>query len=326
MKNKSSVLTLSGQGRRSAPAAKEKLLGKAVLRRLSRVEPYLYLLPAVLAVAFWIYRPLLQTLKLSFYQWNLLPASPKTFVGMQNYERILTLPDMKIAIVNSLIYMVGILPFSLVLPLVIAISTDRIAKQARNLYRMLVFLPMIMAPVVVSVIWNWILHPTNGIVNHKLQAWFGIVEPVRFFTDSRLAIWSILFITGWKMIGFSTLIFSSALTGINREYYEAAAVDRASLWQIVRHITLPLLSPYIIFILMLSILFSSEWSFAYINVLTQGGPANSTMNIYYLLWNYGFKTFAIGWSSAAAVLFFIVFGLIAWMMTKLSRRYSFYDH
>jgi multiple sugar transport system permease protein len=128
------------------------------------------------------------------------------------------------------------------------------------------------------------------------------------------------------MIGFSTLIFSSALTGINRDYYEAAAVDRASRWQTVRHITLPLLSPYIIFILMLSILFSSEWSFAYINVLTHGGPSNSTMNIYYLLWNYGFKTFAIGWSSAAAVLFFIVFGLIAWGMTKLSSRFSFYDH
>lgn len=260
-----------GSGRPSA-ATRGPWAGAAVLlRRLARIQPYLYLLPAILSVGFWIYRPLVQTLQLSFYQWNLLPTTPKTFVGLQNYERILTLPEMKMAIVNSLIYMIGILPFSLILPLLIAIGTERIGKQARGIYRMLVFLPMIMAPVVVSVIWNWILHPTNGIVNHKLQQWFHLAEPLRFFTDGKLAIWTILFITGWKMLGFSTLIFSSALTGINKDYIEAATMDRASRWQIVRYITLPLLSPYLIFVLMLSILFSSEWSFAYINVLTQGG-------------------------------------------------------
>jgi multiple sugar transport system permease protein len=322
-------LTVARNGARKLAMDRARPSGKAASGLFSRIirvlQPYLYIFPAVLCVGFWLYRPLLQTFQLSFYEWNLLPTTPKKFVGMLNYERILNLPDMHTAISNSLIYMIGILPFSLIIPLLIAIGTERFNGRAKNVYRMLVFIPMIMAPVVASVIWNWMLHPLNGIVNQALKNGFHLSAPIRFLSDERFAIWTILIITGWKMIGFSTLIFSSALTGISKDYYEAAMIDRATRWQTIRYITLPLLSPFLIFILMLSILFSSEWSFAYINVLTQGGPSNSTINIYYLLWNYGFKSFSIGWGSASAVLFFLVFGLIAWLLTKLSNRYSFYD-
>jgi multiple sugar transport system permease protein len=329
MNKQTSVTVRPSKGSREKVTFRSKPTGKATSVLVSRIlrllQPYLYVLPAMLCVGFWLYRPLLQTVQLSFYEWNLLPTTPKKFVGMLNYERIVNLPDMHTAISNSLIYMIGILPFSLVIPLVIAIGTERFNGRAKNVYRMLVFFPMIMAPVVASIIWNWMLHPLNGIVNQALKSGFHLSDPIRFLSDERFAIWTILLITGWKMIGFSTLIFSAALTGISKDYYEAAMIDRASRWQIVRYITLPLLSPFLIFILMLSILFSSEWSFAYINVLTQGGPSNSTINIYYLLWNYGFKSFSIGWGSASAVLFFVVFGFIAWLLTKLSNRYSFYD-
>jgi multiple sugar transport system permease protein len=326
MKSSSSIL----QRNQRKPAEEyTHSIGGAAVRLLSRwlrsLEPYMYVLPAILCVGFWLYRPLIETLLLSFYEWNMLPNTPKNFVGLLNYERILSLPDMKTAVSNSLIYMLGILPFSLLIPLLIAIGSERMNSKAKNVYRMLVFVPMIMSPVVTSVIWNWMLHPMNGIVNHKLQQVFGLSEPIRFLSDGRFAIWTILIITGWKIIGFSTLVFSSALTGISKDYYEAASIDGARRFQTIRYITLPLLSPFIILIVMLSILFSSEWSFAYINVLTQGGPANATLNIYYILWVYGFKSFAVGWGSAAAILIFVIFGLLAWMMTKLSNRYSFYD-
>ncbi|MGE7225594.1 carbohydrate ABC transporter permease [Paenibacillus sp. PDC88] len=297
---------------------------KALSVRVRGFKPYLYLLPVVLSLGFWVYRPLIQTFQLSFYQWNLLPTSPKTYVGWQNFKNLLTLPEMGKALTNTLIYTIGVIPFSLILPLIIAIFTDSIGGRARNVYRALIFVPMIMAPVAVSSVWRWIMHPTNGILNQALL-WLGLDEPIPFFTDERLAIYSITFITGWKLIGFSTLIFSAALTGVNKEYYEAAKIDRANRWQILRHITLPLLSPSILFMAMLSILFASEWSFSYVNVLTQGGPLGSTTNIYYLLWQYGFQTFAVGWSSAAAVVLFIGFGLIALGFMKLSKRLSFFD-
>ncbi len=296
------------------------------LPRFQRIEPYLYLIPAVVTILIWVYRPLVQTLELSFYQWNLIPTSPRTYVGLENYLRVFTLPEMQRALLNTLIYMIGILPLSVILPMVIAILTDGIRGRLRNLYRALIFTPMIMAPVVIAVIWRWILHPTNGVVNNTLDAVFNLEERIRFFTDGNLAIGTIIFITGWQLIGFSTLIFSAALANINKEYLEAAAIDGADRWQMTRYILIPLLSPTILFMTTLTILLASQWTFAHINVLTQGGPLSATTNIYYLLWNYGFQSFAVGWSSAAAMVFFVGFGLIALLTLRLSNRLAFYDN
>lgn len=230
------------------------------------------------------------------------------------------------ALSNTVVYTLGVLPFSLLLPLLIAIGTDNISRRWGNVYRALIFVPMIMAPVAVSSVWRWIMHPVNGVANRELQPLFGLEEPIRFFTDERWAIWTITFITGWKLIGFSTLIISAALAGINKEYIEAAQIDRANRLQIIVHVLLPLLSPTLLFLSMMSLLFASEWSFAYINVLTQGGPFNSTTNVYYLLWQNGFETFNIGASSAAAVVFFLGFGVLAAAFMRLSRKLSFYDN
>lgn len=290
------------------------------------IMPWLYLLPTLLSIGFWIYRPLLQTVRLSFYEWNMLPTSPQIWMGLKNYKLLFQLPDMSQALINTLIYTVGVIPFSLIIPLTIAIATENIGKKSRTLYRALVFVPMIMAPVAVSAIWSWLMNPMGGLINKTLMALYLVQDPIRFFSDSHWAIWSVTFITGWKLIGFSTLIFSAALSGLNKEYIEAARMDRAGRWQIIWHVLLPLLSPTIMFMAMLSTLFAAEWSFSYINVLTQGGPMNSTTNIYYLLWTYGFKTFSVGSSSAAAVVVVLGSSLIALGFMKLSNKLSFYDN
>jgi multiple sugar transport system permease protein len=319
---RSDIATTPLQQVQPAPETQER---KSFFFRIGGIKPYLYLLPALLSIGFWIYRPLVQTFQLSFYQWNLLPTSPKVYVGLQNFQKLVSLPEMGKALWNTLIYTIGVIPFSLIIPLIIAIATENIGKRSRNLYRALIFFPMIMAPVAVASVWRWIMHPTNGILNKTLDSIFHLQEPLRYFTDERWAIWAITFITGWKLIGFSTLIFSAALTGINKEYIEAAKIDRANRLQIIWHILLPLLSPTLLFMAMLNMLFASEWSFTYINVLTQGGPLNSTTNIYYLLWKYGFQNFSVGWSSSAAVVIFIGFGLIVWGFMKLTKKLSFFD-
>jgi multiple sugar transport system permease protein len=121
------------------------------------------------------------------------------------------------------------------------------------------------------------------------------------------------------------LIFSAGLTNINREYVEAAQLDGATGWQIARYITLPLLSPTVLFMLLLTVIHSAQWTFPLINVLTGGGPVNATTNVYFLLWEFGFHNFNVGFTSAAAVLFFAAFGVVAWTFTWLADRYSFYD-
>lgn len=286
-------------------------------------RPYLYLLPAVLTVGVWVYWPLLGTLRLSLYEWNLLPTTPPVYVGAENYRQLLGLPEFGRALWNTLLYTLGVLPLAVLLPLAVALATQGLAGRARDVYRALVFVPMVMAPVVVAVVWRWLLHPTHGLVNHALAA-LG-TEPLNFLRDERLALWTIVFITGWKLLGFSTLLFAAAITNVDRSLVEAARLDGATEAQVARRVVLPLISPTVLFVTLLTVLLSAQWTFASINVLTQGGPLHATTNIYHLLWEYGFSNFSVGWSAAAAALLLVGYGLIAALGLRLTRRYAVYD-
>lgn len=304
--------------------ARQKARRAKIRLPLDGVQPYLYLLPALLLIGVWVYRPLVEIIGLSFHQWNLLPTSPKIPVGLANYQQVLALPEIQRALGNTLIYTFGLLPFSLFIPVVIAIFTYTIRGRVSGLYRAIIFTPVIIAPVVVTVLWRWILHPYSGVLNIGLQNLFG-VRPINFMGDPNLMIPTITFITGWALVGFCTLIFASALTNISHDYLEAAAIDGATYWQTVRYIILPLLSPSILFVTLLTVLFSSQWTFVHINVLTASGYRGATSNIYTVLYDFGFKSFNIGVSSASAVLMFIGFGAVALVFLWLQNRFSFYD-
>jgi multiple sugar transport system permease protein len=308
----------------AAPPASEAARRPSRTHWLRRGEPYLYLVPALLAVAIWVYWPLLQTIELSFYRWNLLPTRPKIPVGFDNYLQVLTLPEMGIALRNTVLYAIGLLPFSVVLPLLLAILTAGVGGPLRGLYRALIFTPVLMAPVVVAVVWRWILHPTQGLLYVAVQQPLGLPQ-VNWFRDLTLSLPVIVAITGWGLLGFSFLIFSAGLANVPKEYIEAARLDGASSWQVTRYVTLPLLTPTISFMVMMTILLGAQWVFPLVNVLTQGGPQDATTNLYYILWQFGFRTFNVGWSSAAAVLFFAGFGILAFLAVRLIDRFSIYD-
>ena len=286
--------------------------------------PWLYILPAILAFGIWIYEPLIRAFWLSFHEWNMLPFSPQKWVGTQNYTNIFALPKLWQALGNTAIYVFGLLPMSVIIPLGIAIYTHDLRDRLRNFYRALIFVPMIIAPVVAAAVWRWLLDPQHGLINLGLQA-LGFPK-IGFLTDPNLAIWTIIMITGWKLIGFATLILSAANANINPSLIEAARMDGASSWEIVRDIRLPLLSSTALFLVMMTILLGAQWSFTYINVLTTGGPLGSTTNIYYLLWDFGFSSMSVGWSSSAAVILFVGFSIVAFGLFRLIERYSFYDN
>ena len=322
-------VSVPGQHAGAATASASLNAGRASLRLqarrvFQRAEPYLYVLPALLCIVIWVYRPLVGTLELSAYQWNLLPTTPRVPVGFENYRRVLTLPEMGQALWNTGVYIVGLLPFSVVLPLGIALLVQGITGRMRGIYRAIIFTPMLIAPVVVAIVWRWLLHPQHGLLNAGLADLFGTAS-FNWFRSQELAVWAIVGITGWKLLGFSILLFSAGLTNVSQDYLDAANVDGASSWQVARYITLPLLSPTVTFVVLLTILLSGQWTFPMISVLTQGGPLGSTASIYYLLWELGFRSFNVGLSSASAVLFFAAFGALAWFFTKLMDRFSFYD-
>jgi multiple sugar transport system permease protein len=293
---------------------------------MKRATPFLFLAPALLLVLFWVYRPLVETFGLSTKQWNMNPNVEPINVGLENFRYIFTHPDFLQAVLNTAIYILAMLPFSVVIPMILAIVTNNLSNRAKNIYRALFFLPMIMPPVAISAVWRWLMHPVNGLINSILIKMGFIEEGIRFLSDENMVLFSIVIIAGWKMIGFSTLMFSAGLTGIDKSYYEAASVDGHRRWKQTLSITIPLLSPTIMLMIMMSVLMTAQWTFAYIDVLTQGGPAGASTNVYYLLWTYGFKNFNSGLSAAAAVVFFIGFGLLALLFTRLTRKIAFYDN
>ncbi len=297
-------------------------------RRIRRaVRPYWYVLPAVLLIGFWLYRPLVETFRLAFYDWGMVPGTVPEYVGLKNFLRLVHNANFARAVRNTGFYIAGMLPFSIVLPLFLASATQNLVEGAKRTYRALFFIPMMMSPVVVGSIFRWLLLPGNGLVS-ILLANLGLYSTTdkSFFANPALAKWVILFITGWKMMGFSTILFSAALTNVNRQYYEAAMLEGSKGFHAFRDITLPLISPTIMFMLMMTVLFTSQTTFVFIDMLTQGGPMNKSTNIFYMMYKYGFSDLNVGMSSAAGVLFFAVFGILGLVLTALSKRFSFYDN
>lgn len=295
-------------------------LDRALLRH---AEPWFYLAPALAVLLVWTYIPLIEAFELSFYQWNMLPRSQPRYVGLENYTNLLALPDMQQAVRNTILYTLGLLPLSVGIPLAVAILTQDIAGPLRNLYRSLIFVPMIVAPIVAAILWRWLLNEDHGLINGWLAA--AGLPTIGFLRDPQVALWTLVWITGWKLIGFSTLLFAAANSAISPSYVEAARMDGASPWRIIRDIRLPLLSPTILLLSMMTILFGAQWSFIYINALTGGGPLRSTTNVFFVMWEYGFKTMSAGWSTAAGMLTFGVLGLIALVCLALMRRLAVHD-
>jgi multiple sugar transport system permease protein len=300
--------------------------GRPALRRrlLGGLAPYLYLVPALAGLVLWIYRPLVQTFDYSFYSWDLLPTSPQVPVGWHNYVQLFHLPALWQALGTTGLYMAALIIFGVGLPLLIGVMAQNVAPRSRGVYRALIFLPVLISPVVASTLWEFLLAPSGGLVDTVL-GWLGLAQP-NWLQQPDTAKYAIAAISGWKLLGVSVLVLTAGLAAISPEYSEAAAIDGASRFQVFRRITLPLLSPTLMFMFITAVLFSSQVVFPLINVLTQGGPEGGTTDIYYFLYQYGFSSFNVGLASAAAVCFFLAFGALAVVCAWLLDRFSFYDN
>ena len=288
-------------------------------------RPWLYLAPAILTLVVWIYWPLFDAVRLSFFQWNMLPTSPQKFVGWENYARILALPKFWQALRNTGLYVLGLLPLAVLVPLALAIYTHDLPARSRNIYRAIIFVPMIIAPVVAARGLALAARPRlrHGQYRHHLARLRSGQVPYRpqgrhLDGDRHHRLEADRFFDADPCL--------AANANINPSLVEAARMDGASKWEITRDVRLPLLSSSILFLVMMTILLGAQWSFTYINVLTGGGPLGATTNIYYLLWDFGFSSMSVGWSSASAVILFLGFGAIAFFLFKLIDRYSFHDN
>lgn len=318
-------LALAAPRRVSFPVAIESLprTSRVESRWRNRAVPYLYVFPAVGLVFLWTFRPLIRTFWLSFYDWNMLPTSPRRFVGFENYLSVISLPEMQQAAFNTGLYILAGLVFLVLLPLLAILIVSRLGRRASAAYQAFVFLPYLVTPVATGALWRWLFAEDIGMITRWASA--AGIDLGNVFRNPETSLWAIIVILGWQMIGFGVLLVSAGYAGIDQSYAEAAAVDGASDRRITWSIIVPLLSPTLAFLGLMAVLLVAQWSFPLIDLLTGGGPGASSTNVYHLLYVFGFQNFNAGVSSAAGVLFFLVFLIIAWAFVELSERLSFFD-
>ena len=284
--------------------------------------PYVFVAPLLLLMAVFIYWPLVYSLYLSFFDWNFV-SPVKTFVGLDNYTGLPDDPRFMRSLRGTFIYIAALVPVQVFLPLLLAIVLWPIRKsRAQNSYRIILFSPTVIAYSVAAVMWLWLFNPQQGVINWVLRQ-FGF-EGVNWLTNRDWAIWAVILVVTWKSLGFHLLLYLAALEAVPNDVVEAAQMDGASSWQIMRHIRFPLITPTFFFVLVTTIISVNEDAFGAINVLTDGGPYDSTTNIVYYLYQQGFKYFQIGNASAVSVIIFVITVLITWLQFRVMEKRVYY--
>ena len=277
-----------------------------------------FALPWIVGFVVFTGGPIFFSLVISFCNYDIL--NPARFVGWENYRWLLTDdPLFWISLRNTLFMVIGV-PLGMAVGLGLALLLN-LRIRGIAVWRTLFYLPSIVPAVASSILWIWILNPGTGLLNRWL-ALFGIGGP-DWLQDPRLSKPALILMGLWSA-GGSMIIWLAGLNGISRSYYEAADLDGAGPWQKFRHITLPMLTPYIFFNLVMGLIGTFQ-IFAQAFIMTQGGPVNSTLFFVYHLFNNAFRYLHMGYASAMAwILVLLVLGLTLVQM-KLSKRWVHYE-
>ncbi|EKN71004.1 binding-protein-dependent transport system inner membrane protein [Neobacillus bataviensis LMG 21833] len=270
------------------------------------IKAALYLIPAlVLIITFSIY-PIVKSFFMSFYTDYDYFKDLVFARGLDNYKMIFQDPEFWKSMGNTLLFVVGVVPLSIIISLIIATLLNQKIKF-RGLFRTVYFLPFVTSVVAVSIVWRWIFHSQYGVLNYFLGL-IGI-SPVNWLTDPKWAMPSLVILAIWKGLGYNIIIFLAGLQNINQQYYLAAKIDGAGAWERFKNITVPLLSPTTFFISIVSIINSFKvFDEVYALFGGQPGPAGSAVTIVYYIYNKFYGEWDFGVASAAAyVLFLVIF-------------------
>ncbi len=285
------------------------------LARGRRRSSWLLLSPAVGMLALWAFVPLAMTLYYSFQRYNLLYPERRGFVGLLNYQLMVTDPSFWTAIVNTLLLVLGVLATTLVLGTVFALLLNQ-NFRGRGVARLMVIAPFFVLPPVAALIWkNLLFDPLNGLIGW-LCTLMGL-QPVAWFTVHPML--SLVIIVAWEWTPFATLILLTALQSLDSEQLEAARMDGAKPMSRIIYIVLPHLArPMAITVMMESIFLLSI--FAEILTTTAGGPGDATTTLTYLIYIRALLDFDVGGGSAAGVLAIILANIVAFFLMRAVAR------
>ncbi|MCG7249858.1 sugar ABC transporter permease [Corynebacterium striatum] len=271
------------------------------------------LAPNLLLLAIFTYRPLLDNIRLSFFNWNI--SSPtSTFVGFQNYAEWFSRDDTKVIASNTVIFTFFAVIGSLILGLALALLLNQ-KLRGRNFTRSVVFAPYAISGAAIGIAFQFIFDPNFGLIQEML-GWFGIDSP-NFYAVPGWALFMVTFTFVWKNLGYTFVIYLAALQGLSKDLEEAAAIDGASTWTRFRRVTLPQLRPTTFF-LSITVTLNSVQVFDIINVMTRGGPqGNGTTTLVFQIYQETFVNFRAGYGATAATIMFLILLIITLIQVRI---------
>ena len=266
---------------------------------------------------FWIY-PLIFSIYISFFSWDGLSPLDKTpFVGLGNYQELVSSTVFWTSVKNTIIYSIANVPLTMIFALVLAMMLNQARIKGMRVFRIAAFAPRYTSTVVLSLIWSFMYLYPWGLFNQFLMM-LGL-EPINFLFRQDTALWSLLVMNLWMWMGWNSVISLAGLQDIPRDYYDSAEVDGASAWQRFRHITLPMLKPTLLFQLV-TLTVASFQIFGAVLMMTDGGPGNSTNVLVFLMYQYAFRWNKFGTGAAVAILLFAIIFAITIVELRLFRK------
>jgi len=274
---------------------------------------WLFISPAVLVILGLSVVPVVWSLLLSFQANDLV--TPSRWVGLDNYDALAQDPKFGQAVRNTLVYTALYVPLSVVLGLGLALALNRRIRFV-GLYRTLMFVPFVVSATAQGVLFSFILDPEFGVANSLLHR-LGL-STQGFLTDPAQALFVLVGITLWSGTGFCVVVYLAALQDVPPSLVEAARLDGAERWQVLRHVVLPTLTPITVFLVLWQVITALQ-VFDLVYVTTKGGPLGSTTVIVYFVWEQAFKSFTAGYGAAAAYVLAVALLVIA-VVLRISRR------
>lgn len=300
----------SGEARGPAPA-------RARAPRLRRaLVGWAFLAPLLLVNLLVVLGPSLATVYYSLTDWSGL--GPATFIGLQNYQRAFGDPEVREALWHNIIWLVLFLIVPTLLGLLGAYLLGRV-RRLQMVFRAIYFIPYITASVVNAAVWKMLLSPTSGVAYQLGQLGVPGIGDISFLGDPDLALYTVNFVVDWHFWGFTAVIYFAAMQGVDRDLYDAAEVDGAGGWQQFKAVTLPGIRPTLIFMWLMSIIWTLK-AFDYVYIITGGGPGGASEVMATLMYRKAFNEYDAGYAASLGISMTMLTALVLVGYQVLRRR------
>lgn len=275
---------------------------------------WLFMTPGLILLALFVFWPIIYSVPLALTNYSVIGQTE--FVGLDNFVKALQDKSFITSLLNSLLYVI-VVPFIQIISILMAILVNSNVKGIK-IFRTAYYIPVVTSMVAVALIWGWLLNQ-NGVINYVLSNVGLMKERITWLSDKDTALWTLMFITMWKGLGYYMMIYLAGLQSIPKDLTEAAMIDGASRAQTIRKITIPLLKPYVFFCTLISLMAAIR-VFDEVFILTMGGPGDATLTSSLYIYQQGFQQFNFGYSSALGLIVSVMIAALSIVIFRFNQK------